>query len=87
VFTRIAKLGSCCRKWVTGETSRSSGAAESERGKHVRRVAEILYVQAVAGGGWAVDAGSLSPAVFRAEAAAIVDALALGTAQDGAPTP
>jgi hypothetical protein len=84
----IAEIVARCREWVRRpEAEWPSTAADCRRDALVRHLAEALYHQALARGGWAVDAGLLTPEWFVADATAIVEDIAVGNAQDGTPTP
>ena len=56
-------------------------------GELVDRVAEALFRRACGEGGWALDVGGLGPRAFSAEAAEALNAIALGAADQGPPTP
>jgi hypothetical protein len=84
----IAEILARCREWMSRpESERPAAAADCQRDALVERLAEALYHQALARGGWAVEAGLLTPEWFVADANAIVDAIAVGNAQEGTPTP
>jgi len=53
----------------------------------VRRLAERLQTQERVAGGWATEVGVLPPAAFEDEAEQLVQSIALGGSQGGAPTP
>jgi hypothetical protein len=59
----------------------------SESSALMKAVAEGLYRKDVRAGGWAADLGSLGPKSYLGEAARVLDGIALGTVQDGPPTP
>jgi adenylylsulfate kinase len=53
----------------------------------VERVAEVLYRRTVRNGGWALEIGGLGPGAFADEATEILDAIALGRADQNPPIP
>ena len=53
----------------------------------VRRLAERLHRQERVAGGWATEVGVLPPAAFEDEAEQLVESIALGSNQGGAPAP
>ncbi len=53
----------------------------------VRRLAETLHRQERVAGGWATEVGVLPPEAFEDEAEQLVQSIALGGSQGGAPTP
>jgi hypothetical protein len=84
----IAEIVARCRQWLSRpESEWPAAAADCQRDALVQRLSEALYHQALAEGGWAVDAGLLGPEAFVADATAIIEAIAVGNAQDGPPTP
>lgn len=64
-------------------------AAEERRDSEalVRGLADRLYRQALAGGGWAADIGALGPKAFECDARWLVEEVALGGAQGDPPAP
>ncbi len=53
----------------------------------VRQLAERLQTQERVAGGWATEVGVLPPEAFEDEAEQLVQSIALGGNQGGAPTP
>ncbi len=53
----------------------------------VRRLAETLQRQERVAGGWATEVGVLPPEAFEDEAERMVQSIALGGSQGGAPAP
>ena len=53
----------------------------------VRQLAERLQTQERVAGGWATEVGVLPPEAFEDEAEQLVQSIALGGSQGGAPAP
>ena len=53
----------------------------------VRHMAETIHRQERVAGGWATDVGVLPPEAFEDEAERVVQSIALGGNQGGAPAP
>lgn len=70
----------------SGSTAIIAGAP-LEDGPLVRQMAEKLRQRALAGGGWAAEAGGVSLEAYLPEARRLVRGIALGDVQGGPPTP
>ena len=79
MFDTVAKL-------VRRAFSSDDGRGAPYRGV-VRRLAETLQRQERVAGGWATEVGVLPPEAFEEEAEQLVQSIALGGSQGGAPTP
>jgi hypothetical protein len=84
-------FGALTRSSIRAIERRSSARSVAEEGREsealVRGLADRLYRQALAGGGWAADIGALGPRVFERDARGLVAEVALGCAQGGPPSP
>lgn len=66
---------------------RAAGAKGDLDPELVDRVAEALFRRACGDGGWALDVGNLGSRAFAGEAVEALNAIALGAAEQGPPTP
>jgi hypothetical protein len=80
--TYLGRLIGARRELASAEAATRRGSEAS-----VRRMADRLYHQALAEGGWATEVGAVGPDAFRDEAAWLLREVALGNAQAGPPTP
>jgi hypothetical protein len=69
--------------------NRSARASSRERGyeAYVEELSQRLYRGTLREGGWAADAGVLSPAYFRSDAQRMINEILLGGAQGELPSP
>lgn len=74
---------------LSGWTRRTPSEGPRERGyeAYVDELSQKLYRGTLGDGGWAADAGVLSPAFFRSDAQRMIHEILLGGAQGELPSP